>query len=259
MEAIFATKKICKTIAELSIPGSSYNKELAQKNWNKIERFTFQPTDLCARSTRLSFRGDSREPDSIFRRGFTLGHSPIVSDSEYLKSLNSMEIIFKPMNSSFEGIPTGLTNYGVQNLELTTNTEKAVCFSDNPFLASCFPRTAKTSTYVYSCLVVNGISLSETANCLSFKPLGICTYLTNSLDELITTCVPPEHILGCWQVSRTTEENIFSPIYSDFIANENCDPCVDGYQTSLKDVQLLVKDKVSVNTSSRSYQCIRGV
>ena len=210
-----------REVSQLDV-GKKYLFNSGQENpyWKHLGQYEFSPCVKALSHCGLVFRGDSREPKSIFKDGFKSKDNPnIKCDNDFFEAV---------LNSRLASERTGLGH--MEGLGI--RKENVVCCTKNIDVATYFPNVEDSSaTYVYCCYVNAGIKVFNTVKGLE-NP-----YLENrgsiSTKEVLTPIIPPEHVIYGWKVSRKKLESLFGvkfkTEYQEIMRNENIDSCVYKY------------------------------
>ncbi|WP_422133147.1 MULTISPECIES: hypothetical protein [unclassified Endozoicomonas] len=246
-----ATTETVKAFARevAAYPGKTYLPESKNGSfshnpfWQHKGQFRFTPTLKTPSHIGVVYRGDSRPPETIFKTGFNRksDDSDSINDNDFLEALLSTKLSGHKL--AYQPI---FSNYQLVN----DSANKIICTSRNIAVATWFPMFLsqnqpdspvlyipepgeEDSTYVYQCYVNTGIDMCKTA--ADLKGPGLRTTSIKSAEEVITTRIPPEHVVSAWPVKRT----VFNagPYYifglktriQEKIVNPDIDQCVKTY------------------------------
>ena len=214
--------------------GKKYLLETGEANpyWKSLCHFKFIPCVKAITHCGIVFRGDSRNPEIIFKQGFKSIHHPdIESENDFFGV--ALEAELEPRQCS------------ISRETLVPNQKNMVCCTKDPYVAAYFPSLeAGASTYVYCCYVNSGIKIFETIAGLENRWLE--TSMAISAQEVITPIIPAEHVVCAWMVRRIKLEGecevMFKSEYIELKTNQNVDFCVKEY---LKHTSIPEPDKSS--------------
>ncbi|WP_257276482.1 MULTISPECIES: hypothetical protein, partial [unclassified Endozoicomonas] len=212
--------------------------------WQHKGQFEFIPTLKTPSHIGIVYRGDSRPPETIFKTGFNRksDDSDSINDNDFLEAL---------LNTKLS--PYHLT-YGlcIGNCQLVNDSQNNIInTSRNIAVATWFPWFSsqhetddlpepweEDSTYVYQCYVNTGIDICKTAADLTGG--GLHTTSITSAEEVLTTGIPPEHIVSSWPVKRTVFDAGRHYMYGlktriqEKIENPHTDQCVKTFTEAFR-------------------------
>ncbi|WOG29667.1 hypothetical protein [Endozoicomonas sp. 8E] len=212
--------------------------------WHHEGQFRFTPTLKTPSHIGMVYKGDSRPPETIFKTGFNRksDDSDSINDNDFLEALLSTKL------SPYK-LTHGPDFFGSYQL-VNDSENKIISTSRNVAVATWFPMFSsqtepdspelfipepgeEDSTYVYQCYVNTGIDICRTAADLTGA--GLYTTSIKSFEEVITTRIPPEHVVSAWPVKRTVFNagpyDIFGlkTRIQEKIVNPDIDQCAKTY------------------------------
>ncbi|MFK0569962.1 hypothetical protein [Endozoicomonas sp.] len=192
----------------------------------------YHPGPKSIKPIGIAYRGDYRQPETIFTTGFSVKDGSEINDDNFGESLKTLRIRFH--NNDGNGLPG--ESSGVQDTGVSLCKDKCSAAYFPEKITKCFPQFPDNTdnSYVYCCLVTAGIEVNGNNHVWPKQYNSHSTGIrSKTIKSVMTTKIPPEHVICAWASVKTIENDRFTinteTKLSNLKFNINVDTCVQSY------------------------------